>query len=107
MTVWYATNVNASPATLKIHAVTDVEFPEVWIVPLDGAVARGAGGCLFAHPPGDAQGGGHRADHGPRVDGAAAVLRRPGDWLRSLWSPTFSFPTTRLAKTSRCSRTRA
>ena len=32
-THWFATNVNDKPVTLKIHAVTDIEFPEMRIVP--------------------------------------------------------------------------
>ena len=33
VTQWYATNVGTSPATLKIRAVTDIEYPEVLVVP--------------------------------------------------------------------------
>jgi ABC-type transport system involved in multi-copper enzyme maturation permease subunit len=31
---WTATNVTVRPATLRIHAITDIEFPEVRVVPL-------------------------------------------------------------------------
>ena len=34
MTTWVATNPTASPTTLRLHAVTDLEFPELRIVPL-------------------------------------------------------------------------
>lgn len=33
LTKWSATNVTTSPATLRLHTVTDIEFPEVRVVP--------------------------------------------------------------------------
>jgi ABC-type transport system involved in multi-copper enzyme maturation permease subunit len=32
-TAWTATNVSTSPATLRLHALTDIEFPQVRVVP--------------------------------------------------------------------------
>jgi ABC-type transport system involved in multi-copper enzyme maturation permease subunit len=33
VTQWYATNVGTSPATLRLHTLTDIEYPEVRVVP--------------------------------------------------------------------------
>ncbi len=88
-TEWYVTNTNTSPAKLHVRTYTDIEMPEVRVVPLAAvalvALVGGLPGIAAAH----AQGVRHRPDHGQRGHVAAAVL--PGAGHRSCGLLAFIF----------------
>jgi ABC-type transport system involved in multi-copper enzyme maturation permease subunit len=34
LTEWTVTNANPTPVVLRLHTVTDIEFPQLWVIPL-------------------------------------------------------------------------